>query len=94
MANSICKSSTAFMLGLSVGAGVALLFAPMPGIRTRRLLARKTRRGNAYVKDRADALLNSASDLFEKGQKQALQGKESLERALNMGKRAYRQSIG
>jgi gas vesicle protein len=82
------------MTGLGFGAGLALLFAPRSGVRTRVLLARKTRKGTDLIKRRTTSAWNSASNLFAKGQKEAAQHKEGLKRAIEIGKRTYRQSVG
>jgi len=83
-----------FMAGAGIGAGLALLFAPRSGVRTRVLLARKTRKGTEYVKQQADAVLGSASELIEKGEKELATRKEGLRRAIEFGKRAYREAAG
>jgi gas vesicle protein len=92
--NHSMSKHTAFMTGLGIGAGIALIFAPRSGVRTRVLLARKTRRGTAYLKQQATTMWDSAAELFEKGQKEAVNHKEGLKRAVEMGKREYLRSVG
>jgi hypothetical protein len=43
-----------FLLGLAVGAGIALLYAPQAGDETRALLRRKARRMKRTVRDAAE----------------------------------------
>lgn len=65
-----------FLLGVAVGAGVALLYAPKSGKETRRYIARKT--GEAR-----DALAETGERLLEKGREL---GEEIAER----GREIYR----
>ncbi len=63
-----------FMIGITFGGIVSVLFAPTPGRRTRRLLARKVDRGKALIERQSAAVLDSAAELFDGG-------KRSIERA-------------
>lgn len=51
-----------FLLGVAVGAGLALLFAPQSGVRTRADLRRATRRARRKVSDLADAAKDAAGE--------------------------------
>ena len=51
-------SAGAFLLGAAIGAGIALLFAPRSGLETREEL----RRGARRVRDRAEDLVEDATD--------------------------------
>ncbi len=82
------------MIGLGLGAGIALLFAPKPGDKTRLLIARRTRKGTDYLKRQATELRDSATDLIEKSQEEVARHADGLRRAVAMGKRTYRQVIG
>ncbi len=82
------------MIGLGLGAGIALLFAPKTGDRTRLLIARRTRKGANYLKRQATDLRNSATDLIGKGQEEMARHAEGLKRAVEIGKRTYRESVG
>ncbi|HEY4361309.1 MAG TPA: YtxH domain-containing protein [Bryobacteraceae bacterium] len=90
-----------FAAGLGFGAGLALLYAPRSGVRTRVLLARKARKSANYVKrqantlrDSAASLRDTAAELLQKGQQEALNHKEGLARAVEIGKRTYFESVG
>ena len=50
-----------FLLGLGVGAAVALLLAPQPGTETRRLVARRARTAGDAARDRARLLADDVS---------------------------------
>lgn len=89
------KSTAArFLAGVGFGAGVALLFAPRSGAKTRLLLAKRTRKGADYLKHQATALWDSATDLIEKGQEEVAHRKQGLRRAIEIGKRTYLRSVG
>jgi gas vesicle protein len=55
------------LLGLAVGAGAALLFAPASGEETRERLQRETRRAGRKVRDLTDALAEGVTDGVERG---------------------------
>jgi gas vesicle protein len=50
-----------FLIGLGVGAAVALLLAPQPGVDTRRLVARRARTAGDAARDRARGLAGDVS---------------------------------
>ena len=59
----------AFGLGVSAGAAVALLYAPQPGIKTRRQLRRGIDDGVDYLEDAAAYLKEQAESLSKEAQK-------------------------
>jgi len=59
----------AFGLGVSAGAAVALLYAPQPGIKTRRQLRRNLDEGVDYLEDAAAYLKEQAENLSKEAQK-------------------------
>jgi gas vesicle protein len=63
----------AFAVGVTTGAVVALLYAPQPGVKTRRLLRRNFDDGVDYIeeaasnlKQQAEALSNEARKAFKR----------------------------
>jgi gas vesicle protein len=88
------NNTIGLMIGFGLGVGVALLFAPKSGDRTRLLIARTTRDGADYLKSQATALRDSASDFIEKGQEEVARHAEGLRRAVEIGKRTYQESVG
>jgi gas vesicle protein len=59
----------AFGLGVSAGAAVALLYAPQPGVKTRRQLKRNIDDGVDYLEDAAEYLREQAEILSKQAQK-------------------------
>jgi gas vesicle protein len=75
-----------FLAGAAVGAGVALLYAPQSGDRTRRLIGRKLADGREALADQGSELLDKSRELFEKGRKVADDAAELFERGRSMVK--------
>ena len=65
------------MLGLAVGAGLALLMAPQAGDETRRLIRRRARRLGEHMSDRVE-------DLRDDIRRSARKGEKNLRRSLNL----------
>jgi gas vesicle protein len=76
---------SAFFSGLSVGVGIALLFAPKTGRETREKIAEKANEGKNYVQRRGTALRESAADLIDQGKESLKRSNEDLRTALNAG---------
>ncbi|MBI4697756.1 MAG: YtxH domain-containing protein [Nitrospirae bacterium] len=60
------RIAAAFLIGGIVGAGVALLFAPQSGEKTRRDIAKAARRVKSDIKERAEDIADSIEDLVDK----------------------------
>jgi gas vesicle protein len=69
----------AFGLGVSAGAAVALLYAPQPGIRTRRQLKKNFNEGVDYLEDAAAYLKEQADYLSKEAQKTIKRTKGQVE---------------
>jgi gas vesicle protein len=54
-----------FAIGVAAGAGVALLYAPQAGEKTRRQVRRKLEDASDYVKDTADTLSEHAGKAYK-----------------------------
>jgi gas vesicle protein len=73
-----------FIVGLAVGAGVALLFAPRSGAETRRELGRSARRAREAAEELAGDLRESVMDSYEEA-RQRVEGKiEAARRAVEV----------
>lgn len=83
------------LVGAALGATVALLYAPQSGDHTRRLIARKARKGRDLVVERGgdlfekgrDLVEEHGGDLVEKGRGLYKQGKRVADEAANLMER-------
>ena len=67
---SECRGTSylAFLLvGVGIGAGLALLFAPQSGKETRKYLARRAEDGNEYMTSVGKEIRKQAEDVVDKG---------------------------
>ena len=71
----------AFMAGVVIGAGVALLYAPQTGKETRRMLAKKA----GELKDEAEEIME---DTLDKSKKILREKKEQFDAAIEAGREA------
>lgn len=69
-----------FLAGAAVGASLALLYAPQPGHKTRRLLVKKTREGREAFAGSGRELLDKGRELYKKGRQVADDAAEMIER--------------
>jgi gas vesicle protein len=74
-----------FVLGVSVGAVAALLFAPKSGERLRGEIA-------DGVSDGLDAIRTTGKDLKRRGQKLVELAKDQVQEAIEAGEKAYSQA--
>jgi len=71
-----------FLLGLALGAGLALLYAPQSGAETRADLRRGARKLKRRVRDLADDTTEAAGELSRSARDAAREARETLERRL------------
>lgn len=77
-----------FLLGLAVGAGIALLYAPQSGAETRADLKRGARKIRRKVRDLAEDTSDAAHDLSRSARDAAREARDMLERRLARHQRA------
>lgn len=82
-----------FLLGLGIGVGAGLLFAPRSGEETRDLLMSKADDGKDYLKRQSEDLRGSAAEIVDKGRDAINRQRDSLSDAIDAGKQAYREKV-
>ena len=82
-----------FLLGLGMGVGIGLLFAPRSGEETRDMLMSKADEGKDYLKRQSDELKGSANDIVDKGREAINRQRDSISDAIEAGKQAYREKV-
>ena len=86
------------LVGAALGASVALLYAPQSGDHTRKLIARKAKKGRDLVMEHGGDLMDKGrdfidehgNDLMEKGRGLYKQGKRVADEAANLVERGRR----
>lgn len=73
----------AFGIGVSVGAGVALLYAPQTGIKTRKRLRKGVEDAGDYLEDAGDYLKAQAERFSEEAQKAIKRGRSHVDSAVD-----------
>jgi len=75
----------AFGLGVSAGAAVALLYAPQPGVKTRRQLKKGLDDSVEYLEDAADYLKDQAETLRKEAAKTIQRTKSQVDDIIDKG---------
>ena len=76
-----------FLVGLAVGAGIALLMAPQSGEETRREIAGKVRRAKDAARDAVGELGDVIGDTFDQAREKVGDGLESAREAVDVRRR-------
>ena len=58
-------------IGMAIGAGIALLYAPQPGTQTRKYLRRKAEDARDTLVETGESILDAGKDMYRKGMKAA-----------------------
>ena len=82
-----------FVVGVGVGATVALLLAPESGQQVRERIKTKADEGTQHLKERASSVTGSAAELIDKGKEALGQAKENIADAAEAGKQAYHDAV-
>lgn len=75
------------LLGVLIGAGVALLFAPRSGVETRADIKRRARKAGDAVKDVAEGVSDQVADTFESARTRVEEQIESARSTLDIKRR-------
>jgi gas vesicle protein len=76
-----------FVTGLSIGAGIGLLFAPRSGKKTRTRIAEAAADGAAYAKEYGETVRDTTLDVIERS-------KEAVAEVVRGGAQAYKKAVG
>ena len=79
------------MLGAAIGAAAALLFAPRSGEETRKIIMTKARESADVVSARTRTVAGKTTEYLDRGKEIVQQQRDSLNAALEAGKKAYRE---
>ncbi|MGH7720315.1 MAG: YtxH domain-containing protein [Gemmatimonadaceae bacterium] len=86
-------SSSSFLWGLALGAGLALLFAPRSGEETRREIRRGAKRVRTVAQETAEELADSVVDRYEHARHSVNERVDTARRALALKKRQASEAI-
>jgi gas vesicle protein len=84
---------SSFLLGLGVGFGIGMLFAPKSGQETREIIKSKAGEGADFIKQRGSELKDTTAGWVDKGKEVVGRQKETLSDAVEAGKQAYRDEV-
>ena len=80
----------AFLIGMGIGAGLGLLFAPKSGQKTRRDIAKTVKKGMAGIADIADQGAELGADIGHRAKETFENAKEQVQQAADAGGEAYK----
>ncbi len=86
-------SAGSFLLGLALGAGVALLFAPRAGVETRRELQRGARRVKDAAQGAAEDLTGTVVDTFTEARMQVEERIDHARQAVELKRQQVAQAV-
>ncbi len=86
-------STGSFLIGLAIGAGVALLFAPRAGYETRRELQRGARRVKDAAQGAAEDLTGSVVDTFNEARLQVEERIDSARQAVELKRQQVSEAV-
>jgi gas vesicle protein len=84
--NDSGKIVTSFLVGLGIGVGAALLFAPQSGSDTREWISDRGEDEVRKWRKRGRRSLHNLQDMIEKGEERLSRAEKTLTRAVSTGK--------
>ena len=82
-----------FLIGLAVGAGLALLYAPQSGAETRRIIRRKARHAADSARMAGEDLADEVRDRVEHTKRRVQEGLDEAREAVSREKRHVRDTV-
>ncbi|MEO5925558.1 MAG: YtxH domain-containing protein [Bryobacteraceae bacterium] len=78
-----------FVAGASIGATLAILFAPASGEETRRYIGSQARRGRERLSEAGRDAYDKGRDLFERGRDMADEAADMMEEGIDRARRTF-----
>ena len=78
-----------FVAGASIGATLAILFAPQSGEETRRYLGQQARKGRERLSEAGRDAYDRGRDLFERGRDMADEAADMMEEGIDRARRTF-----
>jgi gas vesicle protein len=82
-----------FVIGVAIGAGLALLLAPQSGDETRRRLRRSARRVKRVAQERAEEIADTVTDRYEHARRSVEDKLEAARSAIELKRRQAERAI-
>lgn len=82
-----------FLIGLAIGAGAALLFAPRSGAATRRDITRRARRVQRAAKQVAADVTDTVTDTFDEARRRVEEQIDSARQAIDLKRRQVNRAM-
>jgi gas vesicle protein len=82
------KAQHGFFCGLALGVMAGILFAPHSGSKTRGMILLTAKDGQATLKRKGEAALDTAAEAMERGRTAAQKTASGIARALETGRRS------
>jgi len=86
-------SAMPFLVGLALGAGVALLFAPKSGEETRRDLKRRAIRARRLAEQKAGEISDSVSETYQDARRRVEETIDDAKHAVDLKKRQVTRAV-
>lgn len=86
-------SAGSFLVGIALGAGLALLFAPHTGTETRQLLGRRARDARDRALDVADDMTHQVTDQFGRAREVVTERVDRARQAVDLKRRQVQRAI-
>ncbi|MFL5612069.1 MAG: YtxH domain-containing protein [Gemmatimonadaceae bacterium] len=84
---------SSFFVGIALGAGLALLFAPQSGVQTRRGLQRRARRAQRAARQMANDVTDTVVDKFQDARRRVEDQIDSARQAIDMKKEQVQRAM-
>jgi gas vesicle protein len=84
---------SSFVVGIALGAGLALLFAPQSGVQTRRGLQRRARRAQRAARRMANDVTDTVVDTFHDARRRVEESIDSARQAIDMKKEQVQRAM-